>query len=578
MDREALQRPPVAPRLLLRLLPGESGAFVRLDLEEEFQVVVETRGRDAARRWYWRYAVRSVWDTVVEKARTRRHSRRGVVMGNSDWLMDTMHGIRLLRREPVVSSAMIGTMVLAIGAVSAVASLVYGVAIRPLPFPESERIVQLSRYDGRVPPQWRAVGLPDLRDWRERSRSMEEVAGWTTSGATVVQDGEASRILLAEVSEGFDRVLGISPAMGRFFEPGEFMPETGAVLVVSHDFWEGRLGADPQAVGKTIVLDEVGHRIVGILPKMALEYPVAGFDAWRPLAVGPNHWSLQVRGASWVNAVGRLGEGIGRVSAQSELSSLQSQLVREHPRSQDGQSAVLLEPLKDVVTTPARQALTLLGAAVTAILMIACLNLAILLLARASRRGVEFSVRSAIGASAGRMRRQLLAESLVVGVLGGLLGLLVAPFVLRAIVALYPGGLPRGEEVSVDWHILLGSAAVIVTTAIIAGLAPAFRGLGGAAHARLGKEDSKVGGRARGLLTGSQVAVCIPLLIASTLLLQTLARMTVVDTGFDGTGVSAFRIHPSSTRYPDAESLDQLYQSLTDRLRSLPGIEGASVA
>ncbi|HSR41654.1 MAG TPA: hypothetical protein VLL48_05775, partial [Longimicrobiales bacterium] len=189
-------RPPLLGRLLLCLLPRRTRRLVRDDLEEEFREIVESRGPGGARRWYLDYAVRSLWDAWLGPRGTVPRDRDSGTGLLADWVGDIKHGFRLLRREPVVSFAMVGTMVLAIGAISAAASLVYGVLVRPLPYPDSGRIVQISRTEGRTPPPWRAVGLPDMRAWRKESTSMAEVAGWTTTGATLVRDDGPERIVI----------------------------------------------------------------------------------------------------------------------------------------------------------------------------------------------------------------------------------------------------------------------------------------------------------------------------------------------------------------------------------------------
>lgn len=572
-------RPPGVARGLLLLVPADVRRRVRDHLDEEFDVVRWAEGLRAARRWYWKYALRSVWDSRIGRigiAAAEAKHRGGKV--NWEWGGDLKHGFRLLVREPVVSSVMIGTVVLGIGAVSAVASLVYGVLVRPLPFPGSGQLVQISRTGGGEPPEFRAVGLLDLRDWRERSRTMDEVAGWSTAGETWTGEGEARRVVLAEVTEGFDRVLGVAAARGRFFVPEEFGNEASRVLVLSDAFWRGRLGADPDIVGRTLLLDGTAHLVVGVLPALDLEYPPVGFDAWRPLTRDPDHWSLQVRGASWLSAIGRIRSDVSHDAAQSELSTIQQTLVDEYPRSQPGQSSVRLEPLKDVLVGPARRALTLLGTSVLIILLVASINLGVLLLARAIRRAPELSIRAALGGSAGRIRRQLLAEAMVVCGVGGSVGVLSAPWTLDAIVSWYPGGLPRGNEVGLEWPIVLGCAAMIVTTALVAGMMPAlWAARYGASGATSRPEASRVGGRLREWLAGTQVAISALLLIGAALFVQTLRNLSAADLGFDGDGVVAFRVSPAAVRYPDPATLALFYSELLGQVRSLPDVAAAGL-
>lgn len=571
-------RPPRLTRFLLRLLPAELRAFVRADLDEEFHHVVGQRGLRTARWWYRRLALRSLWDAWLGASGVLRLCEEGGGTMLNDWTEDFRHGLRLLKREPLVSLAMIGTMVLAIGAISAVSSLAYGVLVRPLPFPDSERIVHISRTTGRTPPPFRAVGLPDLHAWRAESATMLEIAGWTAAGAAMMLDGTPERVVLAEVTEGFERVLGVSPEAGRFFDASEFAPGASYVLVVSHAFWRSRLGGDRRAVGRTLVLDGIGHEIVGVLPPMSLEYPNVGFDAWRPLARPNDHWSLTVRGASWLNAVGRVRAGTSLEAAQLEMESLQARLARAFPRQQENQTSVLLEPLRNVIAAPARQALILLSVAVAAILVIACTNLAVILLALATRRVSEFAIRSALGGSSGRIRRQLIAEAFVVAGIGGALGVLMAPTTLSAVIALYPDGLPRGEELGLDLALVGVASLCVLVTAVVAGTAPGLWAARQDIRARLATRTTTSGGRMRETLVASQVGLSVVLLVGSALLLQTLRNLAAVDPGFDGMGVTTFRVAPAAAAHPDGRSLDVFYSQLVAELSGSPAVERAGFA
>lgn len=561
-----------APRLarlaLWLIVARETRAHVRADLDEEFAVSVMQVGLRAARRWYWRYAMLSVWDWWCERARLV-----------ATWLVgvptELRSSVRALRREPAVTLALLVTIVIGFAATTAVASIYWSVVLKPLPLARPDDVVRVSRTNGGVPAEWRVVGLPDLYEWRAHG-SLEEVAGWTGEAVTLTGTGDAERIAALAVTDGLWRVLGASLARGRFFEPEEFRFGGHRVVVLEHAAWQRRFGGSDM-VGRTLVLDGEPHEVVGVMAPRALEYPAVA-ELWRPLAPAPDSWRLQVRGASWLNAVGLLREGVTRETSQAGMSALQARLVREFPRDNEGQDGILLEPLGEVLAAPARAVLELMAGVIALVLLIACANASVLVLTRANRRRAELAVRRVIGGSSARIARQLLTEMLATGLVGGALGVLLAPPLVRAMLSLFPGGLARASEVRLSAGIVASVGAILGAALVAAALVPLRNTSGGLMHEL--RQTSSAGRRARwdprGTLAVTQVALSVALCIGAFLLVSTLRNLDRIDPGFDAERVLTFQVSAPRARYPDGAS--RLFDTLLRELRAVPGVDVAGAA
>lgn len=568
-------------RYLLRLIPhSDQRELIREDLDEELRRR-SANGRARPRLWYWAAALESVADwwigTLSWRSTRAQIDSRGVKRSrfrSDGWLSDVRFAFRMVRRERVVSAAVVITVLLGVASTAAVAAVLQGVLLRPLPYPGADQIVRVSRTSGDEPAPFPVVGLLDLEDWQQRSTNLSAVAGWSASSATLSGMGRVERISVAQVTLGLDRVLDINPTVGRLFRSADFDVTDGSAAVVSHSFWMNRFGGDPAVLGRTVDLDSRPIPIVGVLPPTEFAYP-PNVDVWLPLAPAPDSWRRRVRGASWLNAVARVRSGTPIEIAEQEMSQIQRRLVEEFPRENDGQNAISLEPLGDIVAAPARPAIRIMGVSIGVVLLLASINVGLLLLARANRRREEFSVRVALGGDLPRLARLVLTEALVLAAIGGALGLPLALPLIEAMVSLYPGGLPRSAEIRLDAWVVGVSFLTIFLAAGLASLAPALglRKLDLGSHLGLrGGSKEKGQTRARNVLVSIQLAAAALLLIGATLLSKTLANLRDSDPGFAPDRIVTFSIAPATDRYQTQGEKVAFYRRLFSDLDAIPGV------
>ncbi len=457
--------PRLASRLLRACAPRADAEWIVRDLEEGMQLLARSRGLRAAKRWYWAQVLRSlpplVWRRITAPANGEPTGGDGMW---HELRQDFSYAMRLSGRSPLTTAAVVATIILGVGVTTAVFSVVDAVVIRPLPFDGSSRTVQLFgfvRRGAEIP----SLAYPDLQDFRARSRSIEALGIGARASATIAVDGEPQRLNLVEIDSGFVRVLGLRAGLGRFFANDEFTVEAPRVIVLANGFWRRAFGANPDVIGKTMALDGAPHVVIGVLPEGGFTYPTTVPDAMIPLRIAAGNGRLR-RGAMWAEAIARLRPGVSVDEAQRELSAIAEQIGDEFKDSNEG-IGVRVKPLRDAVVGPASRLLALLGAGVAAVLLIACLNVGNLLLARASTRAREFAVRAALGGSRARIRRQVLTESVFLAIIGGAAGAVVAPLLTHAIVAYYPGELPRAAEVGINYRV--AAAALLIHVASIDG-------------------------------------------------------------------------------------------------------------
>lgn len=567
---------PRTARLVLRLvLDPVARRLIAADLDEEYASrMMPALGRFRARWWYLRMAVASVWAwwrQYVARDRSLPSSDRAMLR---DLRLDARHAFRLMRRSPLVSATVVLTMVLGIGSSAAMASVLINVLLRPLPFSESDRIVRFERTTNGVPSGFGVVGLPDMEDWRERSTSMDAIAGWSPTGVTHTGPNRGpARIRAALVTADLGRVLRVSPALGRGFVSENHFPSGRFVTILTHGFWLREFGGDSAVVGRSVTLDGNSFEIVGVLPEMEFDYPDR-VELWLPMALPPDTWQRSIRGASWMTAIGRVRGGWSLAAAQAELSQIQRQLVSEFPRQNDGQDGIAFTPLKTATVADAQKPLWLLTAAVSGLLLVACANIALLLLARAQRRRHEFSVRTALGGNRARLLRQLFTEAIVLASIGGPLGVAIAPAIMAFLVRHYPGGLPRSSEVVLDPVTLGLAAAVVLIVSVAAAMLPwlytARRNLAAALQVRERTPAARqVGGRR--FLTAVQLAIAVVFLVGAALFQRTLSNLSSQDVGFGTTNVLTFDLSLPSARYGQSADIDRFTEELRAGLSSLAG-------
>jgi putative ABC transport system permease protein len=494
-----------------------------------------------------------------------------------DFVQDLRIAVRGLRRAPGFALLATLTLGLGIGAATAIFSVLYAVVLRPLPYPHGERLVWL----GESSAQARGISVTwgNLQRWRERSRAFDGMAGFERGEAIWTGRGDAQLVRTLRVSNGFFDVLGARALMGRLLDAGDDRAGAAPVVVVSHDLWATRLGADPRAVGTTLVLDGQPHRVVGVLPP-GWRFTEPRTDGYVPL--GPRQSATPRRDAHGsIRAVGRLASGVSVEAARDDLDGVMKGLAAEDPGPEaDHHSEV--RALAGLDARASRPMLLTLMAAVGAILLIACVNVANLILARNVTRGRELAIRASIGAGPFRLGRQLLTEQLVILSLGGAVALLVAAVARALVVQAGPPGIPRLDEAGLDVHVLAFGAGLMVATGLLVGVA-SFRPVRGRdLLPALGDGGRRTGASPRtralaGILVVAEVAMTLVLAFACALLVRSLVAAHARDPGFAADRLLRLQIRLPRGRYDEARTAQAYYERLAADLRALPGAAGVGL-
>jgi putative ABC transport system permease protein len=513
---------------------------------------------------------------VVDALWMRRRYGGDDVLG-----LDLKYAVRGLRRRPGFATVVVLTLALGIGATTAVFSVVNGVLLRPLPFPEPERIVRLDGYPTNG--DWEKVGTgssyPDYLDFRDASTSFEHLAALRSWNATLTAPGaEPQRLDVGFVTSNFLAAFGVRPVLGRGFLPEDERPGAPAVVIVSHELWQSRWGADPSLLGRTIDVDGIPTTVVGIMPPdLRLRAEV---QLWQPLVPGPLE---MVRGAHRLAVVGRLRADVPIERARTEAAAIAKRLELQHPADNTNRGA-RIEPLRESIVEDARPALLVLFGAVALVLLIGCTNLASLFLARATAREREMAVRAALGAGRGRLVRQWITESLLLTTLGGLAGLAVAWGGMRALLASVPGSIPRADEVGLDLPVLAFLFGVSVATGLVFGVLPALhqrREEASLASLRDGARGATSGAAKRRLRQGlvvTEVALATVLVVGAALLLKSFWQLQSTDLPFRPDGVVVTQIQLPGTRYARASDVLGFYERLREEVAAIPGVRDVSFA
>lgn len=504
------------------------------------------------------------------------------------FLQDVRYGLRILRKSPGVTALAIITLALGIGANTAIFSLLNGVVLRPLPFPQADRLVSLSQLDARKGPGiatvW-SVSYPNFFDWRAQSHSVESMAAYRNYSFTLTGAGQPERFWGALGSAGFFDVLGVKPALGRAFRPEDETPGT-RVVVLGDEIWRSRFGAGPNILGRPVLLNNEVYTVIGVMPA-GFEFPLQTPSPrlWTTLAIdseGPTPLARN-RAANLLRVVGRLRSGVTLRQARAELDTIAATLARQYPNQNGSSSAVAVVPQLTYMVGDTARALGLLMAAVGCVLLIACVNIANLLLAKSAGRAREIAVRAALGASRGRIVRQLLTESVVLALAGGAAGVMLASWVLALLVRLYPQDIPRLHQVSLDGRVLVLAAIVAIATGVLFGLAPAWHARSAFLAQTLkesGLRGSSEGGRQRQIrsaLVVMETALGLLLLVTAGLLVRSFVHLLNTDPGYRPDHVLTFRLDLPEKRYSDAQRV-RFYDELLARLRVLPGVTSAVAA
>lgn len=485
---------------------------------------------------------------------------------------DLRYGARVLAKQPGFTLLAVLTLSLGIGATTAIFSFVNGVLLHPLPYPEPERLVMVGEWNPAKGPRANVVSPRNLEDWERRSQTIEQFGAWrdwrfkvtTPEGAALVSSGIASPGLFAAV--------GLRPALGRTFLPDENQRGRDHVVVLSHQYWQSQFGGQSQVLGQTLLLDKEPFIIIGVL---APEFEALGMsvDVWAPLTVDPDQFlERHVRNR---RVYARLKPGVTQAQARTELEGLAQQLATEFPEANTGWT-IQLKPLLEEQVGTVRQALYVLLGAVGCLLLIACANVAGLLLVRAAARRKEFAVRAALGAGSGRLTRQLLSESLLLAGLGGVGGALLAGWLI-ALFKANGKGLPRLEEVTLNGRVFAFTCAVTLVTGVLFGLAPGSQAarlnLVTALKATQLSQAPGTGARLRGGLVVAQVALACVLLVGAGLLGRSFLRMVSLDPGFNPQNLLLVQLFPPQEKYPEREQVIEFYRRISTEFGTLPGVQ-----
>lgn len=489
-----------------------------------------------------------------------------------DLRQDLRYSLRALRGAPGFTAAALLTLALGIGANTAIFSVVRTVLLEDLPFTDPERIVRVYHSNAKSDILEGSVSEPDYLDWRRASQTAELMAGfWYAdglSGVDLTGGGNPERLRATLVTDGFFETLGSGAMLGRTFRPEEHTEGRNRVVVFSHGLWTRRFGADPAIVGRTVTLNGQAFQVVGVMPP-AFTYPAERrIDAWIPLSFfGPDDIGRS-RGAHFLGVIARLKPGATEAQFRSELSGIAERLSREYPEN-PGWTSVTTAPIADTIVGDVRRPLVVLMAAVIMLLLIACVNIAGLLLARASGRQAELAVRAALGAGRARIARQLLTESLMLAMLGGALGVLLGYGAVRAFASWGADQLPRPGALQVDAVVLLFCFGVSLVSGLVFGLVPALRASRNLEQSMRAGSRSSVGGAGQRLRSGLvvlEVALAVVLVIGASLTAKSFARLVAVEPGFRAQDALVVMTSVRSQQH---------YTSVLDAIRALPGVQAA---
>jgi putative ABC transport system permease protein len=509
----------------------------------------------------------------IEQMKEDHRDQRSVRWMENLW-RDVRYGIASLARDPGFAAVTIGLLALGIGANTAMFSIVDVVLLKPLPFPEPERIVRV----WETPPGLRnnTTTLTFL-DWKRQGDIFEALSVEESFRAAVATGADPARLAGKMVSADYFRVFGVKARIGRTFAPGEDQPGTTPVVVLSYLLWQTQFGGDPGVLNRDLTLDGERHRIVGVLPAGSFDRDEARF--WKPLIFAPDQLN---RGQHWLQVVGRLRSDVSIEQAQAKMSALRASLNNVIFQKDWG---FAVDPFaRMLVGDTLRRSIYLAFGAVILVLLIACANVANLILAKGATRRKEMALRAALGAGRGRLIGQLLTESLVLCVLGGLAGIAVAYLLLHAAAPLIAASLPFTANLSagssLDLRVLGFAAAVVMTVLILTGLLPSLRASFGTLSSSLnqGRGSSGASAGVRRAIVIAEVAASVVLISGAALLFKSLAKLQQVDAGVRIDHVITMSTDLPAAAYPNPESATAFYQAVVERLRSVPGVEQASVS
>lgn len=484
--------------------------------------------------------------------------------------------VRFLCKSPSFSALVIVTLAIGIGVNSAMFSAIDTVVLRPLPFPAGDQLVNLSQHDARGRDANRFVAPVRLEDWNRLNSTFQAISGYYTDDLSETSGALPERVTEALVAPRFLQVMGTAPALGRTFTRQEEHFGGPDAALISDGFWQRRFHGDPAALGRQLKIGRFSYTIVGVMPP-SFVFPNREVDLWVPSP--PDAPYAQSRDSTWFTVVGRMGRGVTLKQALADLNSVQAQLGRQFPKP-DADLDVQAVPLKEVIVGGVRSSLWMLYGSVSVLLLIACLNIAALLLARTTGREHEIAIRFSLGASRAAVVTQLLSEVFTLALAGALAGLAVAAMAAGELRRL-SATLPRAEEIAVNWRVVIYTLGSAVAAALVCGLFPAMSGARrGLARSLARSSRSQVSAQnsLQSSLVGVQVALAVALLVGAGLLLRSFQRLADVSPGFDPSHILTLQISGSWGETTDMDAVSQRIDRTLDGLRSLPGVEAAATA
>jgi predicted permease len=503
---------------------------------------------------------------------------------NSLW-QDLRYALRVLAKQPGFTAVVVLTVALGIGANTAIFSVVNAVILEPLPFPDSQQLVEIKGIDVRAGDVHRPLSYLDFVDYRAQNRSLESSAAYDKNTFTLTGIGEPLHVEAGVVSANLFDVLRTQPTLGRAFSAEDDKPGT-RVAILSHRMWQSRFGGNPNILGTSITLDTKPFTVIGVMPS-GFQFPLSGqpLDAYTTVAVqmvsssGDEPLPAQ-RGAHYIRAVGRLKPGVTMQQADADAHAIGGALEKQYPDT-NGHLSLMIQPEIDSMVGDARPVLMMVLGAVGFLLLIACSNAANLLLARAAGRQREMAIRASMGAGRARVLRQLLTESVLLAIAGGVLGLFLAVWGTTLLAGLQSVRIPRMAQAGIDLRVLAFTLGVSVLTGIIFGMAPALHASrfnlflslkeGGRASS-----ETKRASRARNILVVAQVSLAVILLVGASLLIESMVHLTRQSPGFDPNGVMTFNLDLPDARYGKPEQSLAFFRDLLERVRAIPGVQSAS--
>ena len=502
-------------------------------------------------------------------------------------MYDLRYALRSLLRAPGFAAAAILTLAIAIGANAAMFSILYGVVLHPLDFRDPSRVVRVWETDPHNASYREGAAFPDFEDWKAQQRVFSSMAGMTTKSLNLTEPNALAEQLsgLAVSSEYFS-LLGVPPVAGRDFIRDDDKVGAAPVAILSDGLWRRRFGAQQNVIGRSVMLDGTTYEVVGVMPANATVSRGTPYELWVPLATS-NPQFRDLRGVHNVYVIGRLKDGVSLRQAQTQMSVIMTRLGKQYPKEDVATRGANVENALDAIVRDARPRLWILSAAVLAVLLIACINVAGLLLARADARARELAVRASMGASRARLARQLITESATIAVIGGALGIALAWWLTRTFVALAPA-LPRAQNIALNLPVLLFTAGVSLVSAMLFGIVPALRSsavkpAGALAGARGVLRATRTAGR--GVMVIIEVALAVVLVIGAGLLLKSFSNLMDVDLGMSTEHIVTFSMQLPETKYPSPDlktypnwpQAFQFYDTVLERAAAMPGIRSAAL-